>query len=243
MSKALYQFGGLRFWSEDEINLREHFQSLVVQDISKTLLNANKAFRVFRIEGPCLSPRSEISESYDEDDVFMTNHVVGGDNLFLRAETTPSSYTFARQVQGKLPICIWQSGKSFRRETNDGASASKMRFNEFYQLEFQCIYKKDTKADYRQSILRNLVPLIQWFTASECRVVMSDRLPEYSLSTIDIEVKFKGKWIEVASCSIRADYSDDEYVCEIAIGLDRVVTIASYYKDIQMFDDSLLLQG
>lgn len=226
MSTALYKFGGLRFWSEDEIELREQFQVRVVSVVTSTLLSINSAWRFFRIEGPCLAPKFSISSSYDDDDVFKTNHIAGGDNLYLRAETTHSSYAFARTCGGKMPICVWQSGKSFRREMNDGASASKLRFNEFHQLEFQCIYRNDTKADYRQPLISAVRKEIERFTMAETRLVDSDRLPAYSKSTIDIEAMHNGRWIEMASCSLRTDYADGMTVCEIAIGLDRVATLA-----------------
>ncbi len=227
MSEALYQFGGLRFWTEDEIELREAFQSRAVSVVKRTLTSLNPAWRFFRTEGPCLSPRNQISAAYGDDDLFATNHEVGGGMLYLRAETTPSSYAFARTVQGKPPICIWQAGKSFRRETNDGASAAKLRFNEFWQLEFQCIYRADSKADYRVALIEALCPEVERFTRNSVRVVASDRVPSYSESTIDIEAMHGDAWREIASCSIRTDYAEDMRVCEIALGLDRVATIAA----------------
>lgn len=226
MSQALYNFGGLRFWSEDEIELREQFQNRAASAVSRTLLGVNPAWRFFRMEGPILAPRNTVSESYSDDDVFITNHVVGGDALRLRAETTHSSYTYARWIGGKLPVCVWQSGKSFRREQNDGASANKLRFNEFWQQEFQCIYRDDTKADYRSALIESVSREIERFTMCETRIVDSDRLPLYSESTLDIECDWQGKWKEVASCSIRNDYSSDTKVAEVAIGLCRVATMA-----------------
>lgn len=227
MSKALYSLGGLRFWDESEIELREMFQSRAVSVVKRSLISLNKAWTITRMEGPCLSPRDQISASYGDDDLFCTNHTAGGGQLYLRAETTPSSYAFARKLSAKLPLCVWQSGKSFRRETNDGASASKLRFNEFWQLEFQCIYAEDTKADYRAEVIAALCPELLRFTGRLPRTVPSDRLPSYSESTIDIELSLgEGKWREVASCSIRNDYLPGTKVCEIAIGLDRVVSLA-----------------
>lgn len=226
MSEALYKFGGLRFWSEDEIELREAFQARAVSIVKRTLTSLNPAWRYFRTEGPCLSPRDRISAAYADNDVFATNHMAGGSPLYLRAETTPSSYAFARTVQGKLPICVWQSGKSFRRETNDGASAAKLRFNEFWQLEFQCIYPTGTMADYREALINALCPEVSRFTRQDTRIIESDRLPSYSESTLDIEARHGDAWREMASCSIRTDYSDDTRVCEIAFGLDRIATLA-----------------
>ena len=227
VSEALYGLGGLRFWAEDEIELRDLFQVRAHGIVQRTLVELNPAWRFARVEGPCLSPRARISPAYNDDDVFVTNHVAAGDALCLRAETTPTSYVMARRIGGKLPLCVWQAGKSFRRETNDGASASKLRFNEFWQLEFQCIYRADTKADYRAALIPAVAAEIERFTRRKTRIVESDRLPAYSESTLDIEaVQKPGKWREMASCSIRTDYAPDARVCEIAIGLDRVVSVA-----------------
>lgn len=225
MSNAYYGLGGLRFWNEREIELRELFQSSVVGQVRRELLRTNPAWRFARVEGPCLNPRKKISYSYSDDDLFATNHKAGGGNLYLRAETTATSYACARNLGGKLPLCVWQSGKSFRRETNDGASAAKLRFNEFHQLGFQCIYAEGTRAEYRSALIPLVKAEIERFTGKEARVVESDRIPAYSQSTLDIEVLRNGKWFEMASCSIRTDYAPKTMVCEIAIGLDRIVEV------------------
>lgn len=227
MSQALFKLGGLRFWSEAEIDLRDAFQKQVVSRLKETLLGVNIAWRFARCEGPILHPSSQISSSYSQEDIFVTNHVAAGEHLCLRAETTPSSYAYAKYLGGKMPLCVWQSGISSRRETNDGASAAKLRFNNFYQLEFQCIYRADSKADYRSALITVVAKEISRFTGVEIRLVDSDRLPSYSESTIDIEALHKGTWREMASCSIRTDYSADMRVCEIAIGLCRVATLAA----------------
>jgi glycyl-tRNA synthetase len=229
MSQALYELGGLRFWDEEEIRLRDR----VVDDVSfimkNTLGSHNPSWSFFRVEGPCLSPRDQISSSYDEDDIFVTNHTAAGSKLCLRAETTPTSYAYARWLEktgdkrAKAPFCVWQVGKSFRRETNDGASAKKLRFNEFYQLEFQCIYSDTTKADYRALAMKQVSSYLAHLTGNLSRTVESDRLPSYSQSTLDIELEFNGRWTEAASCSIRTDYGEGMLVFEMAIGLDRVV--------------------
>lgn len=59
----------------------------------------------------------------------------------------------------------------------------------------------------------------------EIRFVESDRLPSYSESTLDIETNYRDDWKEIASCSIRTDFSEDTRVCEIAIGLDRLIEL------------------
>lgn len=227
MSEALFQLAGLRFWHEHELDLRDAFQQQAVSVVKRSLLATNPAWRFARCEGPILHPRSQISAAYDDSDIFVTNDVRGGQPLCLRAETTPSSYAYARWLGGKLPLCVWQAGISSRREKNDGASAAKMRFNSFWQLEFQCIYSADTKADYRAAVMPAVSREIRRFAVTDVRVVDSDRLPSYSESTKDIEAwdRDRERWVEVASCSIRTDYSDTTRVCEIAIGLDRLATL------------------
>lgn len=236
MSEAIYTLGGLRFWSESEIQLREQFTARMALVVRETLTRINPAWSMFRVEGPCLSPRDRISNAYSDDDIFVTNHVAGGAPLCLRAETTPTSYAWARWLmqrdkRARLPLCVWQAGKSFRRETNDGASASKLRFNEFWQLEFQCIYRADTKADYRVPVMVAASHEVTRATGQATREVASDRLPAYSESTLDIECQTIGGWREVASCSIRTDFSDDTRVFELAIGIDRVVELTTRQKD------------
>jgi len=105
--------------------------------------------------------------------------------------------------------------------------AEKLRFNEFYQLEFQCIYSATTQADYQTPLMAAAEKLIARETGRKTRIIPSDRLPAYSLTTLDIEVALDdgATWREIASCSIRTDYSETERVLELAIGLDRVVEV------------------
>jgi glycyl-tRNA synthetase len=234
VSESLYEFSGLRFWNENEIELREAFASRAISVVKSCLLKLNPAWQFYQVEGPILTPSYFIAEHYGDDDVFVTNHKIGDNFLRLRPETTASSYVYAKNLKKKLPLCVYQKGKSFRRELNDGATATKLRFNEFWQLEFQCIYSSSTKADYRAELIKVISSEISRFTMLESRVVASDRLPSYSESTEDIEVNCHGVigeiqsgWREIASCSIRNDFSEDAKVCEIAIGLDRVATLAA----------------
>lgn len=158
MSHALYEIESLRFYDESEIELRDMIITRISNTVKRTLLGVNSAWKFFRVEGPILTPRNFVSSSYDEDDIFMTQIEKASSRLVLRPETTASSYAYARKMcaGNKLPLCIWQSGKSFRVEKSDGATAAKLRFNEFYQLEFQCIYSVGTKADYRDYLIRGI---------------------------------------------------------------------------------------
>lgn len=227
MSTAnFHDISQLRFWDEAEITHRERAQAALVELVRTNLSRTNPAWTFRRMEGPMLTPRDFLSDEYTDEDIWTTPNHVAERQVVLRAETTASTYAFIRenfsQKKLRLPACFWQVGKSFRREKT--ATASKLRFFEFTQLEFQCLYSIDTKADYRARLIDDLADQISWLTRSPARIVESDRLPAYSESTLDIEVKFKGKeWREMASVSIRTDFAPEVKNLEIAIGLDRVV--------------------
>ncbi|MEM9329752.1 MAG: aminoacyl--tRNA ligase-related protein [Pseudomonadota bacterium] len=236
MSNAYYGLGSLRFWNEREILLREEFTRRIALLVTSRLKAINAGWSSVRCEGPILTPRQFVSEAYDESDVFYCKAQLGEDEAVLRPETTASSYLVAtdlmRSGQAKAPLIVWQLGKSFRRETNDGASPSKLRFNEFYQLEFQCIYRADSKADYREAVL---VPLAEEMAhccgGIDYRIIPSDRLPSYSERTDDIELTWKKSFKEVCSVSTRTDFtvrnSPVEYrVLEVAVGMDRLICMA-----------------
>lgn len=234
MSKAFYETGGLRFWDEKEITHREAAIAALSLAVRDSLTAINRGWTFHRYDAPILTAKHRLSGEYTGDEVFILEAQLADSTFVLRPETTPSSYEVARRLltQGKPPLCVWQAGKSFRREKSDGASPSKLRFNEFYQLEFQCIYSLGSKADYKAhvmpALLEAIVPLV---SGKQSRVVDSDRLPSYSKHTSDIEVWFNNDWKEVASVSTRTDFSENEEVLEIAFGLDRLVEIA--------FNDSL----
>lgn len=234
MSEALYGVGGLRFWSEAEIRFREAAIEQILSTARAVLRKVNVNWEFHRCEGPVLCPRSRISPAYDDSDIFVTNHEALGEAVCLAAETTDSSYAYAHHILGsvrgaKLPLCVWQSRKSFRREQNDGASAAKLRFNEFYQLELQCIYRADSAADYVSPLHDAMERRAGLLLGVPVRRVPSDRLPAYSKMTIDIEAEFRGDWKEVASMSLRTDGGvmggHEVLVAEVAFGLDRLVEV------------------
>ena len=147
----------------------------------------------------------------------------------MRAETTASSYAYARHLiqsgERRMPLCVWQAGKSYRREQNDGARAATLRFHEFWQCEFQCIFAANTKADYAAVVVPAVRVEIGKLTGQPTRVVPSDRLPAYSTSTLDVEAMWSGDYKEMASISLRTDYQGAS-VLEVAVGLDRLVLAA-----------------
>jgi len=247
MSYSLLQeTAQLRWWTQEELESRDMTVDILRITIQNTLSSINKSWNFQRVEGPMLVPRHMVAPGYTGDDLWTMNGDIAGGPATMRPETTSSSYMAARQFIGggsekdqqkKMPLCVWQVGKSYRRESSDGANAAKLRFFEFTQAEWQCIYSPTTMADYRAPVLSELLEKISWITDREARIVPSDRLPGYSLQTDDIEVDFNGRWTEVASISTRTDFPGAQ-VLEIAVGIDRMVDVRSK-RAIKVFERKL----
>ncbi len=237
MSKALYDTAGLRFWDANALLLRNQIKDALVAEMSNTLIGMNQSWIFTQVETPLIMPRDRMNDNYTNDDVFALDATIADKSVALRAETTDGTYLMAqsilRETNLKPPLCVWQMGPSFRRELSDGATAAKLRFNQFTQLEFQCIYSESTKADYANECRNNLKTLVEKISGLQTRLVESDRLPSYSEETIDIEVLFNDRWTEVASTSKRTDFvapAGFNYgmkVFEVAFGMDRMVAVSS----------------
>lgn len=239
MSYPLYNdLAGLRFWRQSELRLRRRIAEAIVETVQNTALTLNRAWAFEEVETPTMMPVSRMSAQYTADDVFLLRDPPGGTAPFaMRAETTDGSYAMAVQIlkstNVKPPLCIWQMGISHRRELNDGATAAKLRFNAFTQLELQMIHYADTAMDIGQPVRDALVPLVARLTGLETRLVPSDRLPSYATETIDIEcLTPQGEWREVASTSRRTDFPTPAgykpiAVFEVAFGADRMVALAN----------------
>jgi glycyl-tRNA synthetase len=217
--KNLYNRNGLVFWDDEQIKLRRMFEDYFVLNLTRTLKEQNRAFEVVQTEAPLLTPNESINPNYTDEDIYRVS-----DGLTLRPETTMGSYvaavdllsTFnARKV--KLPLVVWQHGKSFRREQDQ--PSKHMRLKEFYQLEFQILYSRDTANDYSKAV----VPAVRDMIASllgPCLVAPSDRIPSYAEWTQDV-ICAKSE-MEVCSISRRHDF-EQAAVLEVAIGTDRCV--------------------
>jgi len=241
--EAIYRSNGLMFWNHEEIKLREFFINHFAERIEFVLWRENPAWKMVRIEAPLLTPSNLLNPNYTQDDVFWQNNQgmdEGTYSLSLRPETTPGSYIYAQhllhtQSGHKPPLCVWQAGKSFRRERDQ--VQKNMRLKEFWQQEFQCIYIADTMNDYYKAVLepmRSILSMALGYPLEKSRVVESDRLPSYSQITMDVEIDNGDKWMEICSISRRTDFPEklvfqgkngniekDALVLEIAIGLDR----------------------
>lgn len=233
-----YNVNGLMFWTEEELRLREAFRNYFVSQMALALRAMNPAWYVLGIEAPIITPAAYINANYTGADMFQIDGP-----YFLRPETTPGTYRFIREMFDdsasgmKPPVCVWQMGKSFRREQDQ--PSKHMRLKEFYQLEFQCVFTDDTKNDYHAGLLQPVEKMIANMTGLGTRVVESDRLPNYSLKTMDVEAFIldtndptDARTMEVASISLRTDFpgtvrfktSEKKLlVAEVAIGMDRCV--------------------
>ncbi|MES2340455.1 MAG: aminoacyl--tRNA ligase-related protein [Pseudomonadota bacterium] len=238
---SLYQSNGLVHWTDREIRLREMMQAHFAAEVAAFLTGANPAWDIRRVEAPQLTPRELVSAAYGPEDIFLVDRLSTKDvQLVLRPETTPSTYAYMQHLLNshggvRLPLCVWQAGKSFRREQDQ--VSKHMRLKEFWQMEFQCAYTADTANDYHAASLEPVRRMIEAMVRLPTRVVPSDRLPAYSEVTMDVEVDNGDKWMEVSSISRRTDFPQAARfagkggearevavrVLEIAIGLDRCV--------------------
>lgn len=227
MSTTFSNIPQLRCWDQHEINHRRLAISKITESVSMSLSDINRAWTFREIDAPTLIPRDIMSEEYTDEDVWSLKASHDEREMVMRAETTASTYEFVRTMFPdkalRPPACFWQAARSYRREKQ--ARASRLRYFDFYQLEMQCLYSRDTKADYRAKVLPHLEKTLSWLTNANSRVVESDRLPAYSESTLDIEVMHNDSWREVASISLRKDFAPHILNLEVAVGLDRVVDI------------------
>jgi len=232
--KNLYKINSLPFWEEKDIRIRKQIEENIKEDVKNILLNQNKMWKFHQIEAPCLIPTHLVNSNYTNLDIWMQEDA----ELVLKPETTPSSYVYAKHLLNSNvvmpPFVVWQTSKSFRREQDN--VEKNMRLKEFYQTEFQCFYAADTMNDYQENVLEDLKTMFEQILALPCRIVESDRLPSYSVRTMDVEVWNNDQWMEICSISKRTDFDEiaritvkkkviekELLVLEIAIGLDRLV--------------------
>lgn len=229
----IYNFNSLPFYTEQEILLKEYIINFIHLNVKDILKKQNSAWDFHRIESPCLIPRDLVNENYTNEDLWVQESL-NHSEVVLKPETTPATYAFMLEYfkhnNALPPVCFWQVSKSFRREQDQ--ATKHCRFKEFYQQEFQCLYTKDTKNNYQENIINDLAEMFLNLLALPVRVVLSDRLPDYSLKTIDIEVYNADKWMEICSVSLRKDFPINPliknkptecYVLEIATGVDRLI--------------------
>lgn len=215
-----YPNNGLVFWTEEEIAFRERVVAHIFESLRLCLLKENPAFQFRRVEAPILTPRELINPGYSNNDLFSTPD----ETLVLRPETTMGSFVAATAIldnyarpKTKMPLVVWQHGKSFRREQDQ--PLTHMRLKEFYQLEFQILFAANTANDYATAVIPAITSTLSQLIGP-CRCEASDRLPDYSEQTTDI-IHTPTK-MEVCSISKRKDFPAGKCL-EVAIGTDRLI--------------------
>jgi len=229
----------LVIWEEKDIRLKRFFEDTIKEEVKNILLEMNPQWKFFQIESPSLIPMELINPEYSNDDIWAQESKSETETkLALKPETTASSYIYAEHLLDSHivmpPFVVWQSSKSFRREQDQ--PLKHMRLKEFQQQEFQCIYAADTLNDYQERSLEPIRKMFQDIISLPTRIVESDRLPSYSLRTMDIEVFNEDKWMEICSISKRSDFKKkaiisyknkviekDLLVLEIATSPDRIL--------------------
>jgi glycyl-tRNA synthetase len=236
--KTLYNVNGLVIWEEKDIRLKRWIEETIKEEIKLILSNLNSQWKFYQIEAPSLIPLELINSNYTPEDVWVQETKETESKLVLKPETTPSSYAYAEYLLDNNlilpPFVVWQTSKSFRREQDQ--TIKHMRLKEFYQTEFQCIYSAETLNDYQEKVLDPIRKMFEDIISMPCRIVESDRLPDYSLRTMDIEVWNEDKWMEICSISKRTDFTKkaifniknkvvekELLVLEIATSSDRIV--------------------
>lgn len=221
----LYNKNALVFWSEEEINTRNYFVNYIKQELNNHLKKINPAFEMFQCEATTLTPRELINPNYTDEDLWVT-----ADDLVMRPETTMGSYEYAKYLLNphndrkvKTPLVVWQHGKSYRQEQDK--VTKNMRLKEFYQLEFQIIYQTPSDNDhYYDRTVPFVKDLLQRLLWKETYTIPSDRLPDYSNITTDVQMSWND--MEICSISQRKDFIfwDKTYlVTEVAIWTDRLL--------------------
>jgi glycyl-tRNA synthetase len=211
---------GLVVYDEYDIELREHVINSFTIKIKQILTEINPAIKMVRVETPITTPK-EYLQSHIETN-FELNKT---DEHYLRPETTRGTfeclklmYPNSGQLRKKLPVCIWQAGKSFRNEQN--RPFGELRFKEFYQLEYQLVYPENTKVDYLNIFVSQFVIYLEKvFNYRGVFAESQEKLPHYSKRTTDIYLDNH----EIIGISDRIDF--DYPVMEIACGLDRVTNL------------------
>ena len=231
----LYNKNGLLFWSEEEINTRNYFASYIKQELNLFLKTINKAFEFIQCEATILTNDELLNKNYTDEDVWRV-----ADWMTLRPETTMGSYEYAKYLMNShndrkvnTPLVVWQHWKSFRQEQD--LVSKNMRLKEFYQLEFQIIYQKPTDNDhYYEKIIPFINSLLWKLLGKKTYIIESDRLPDYSNKTMDIQMQWND--MEICSISQRKDfiYGDKEYiVTEVAIWTDRLLYNFNTWETLQ----------
>lgn len=216
---------GLIYHTEQDIRIREFLISEISAHLRDAFKKLNRAIDFVRVETPCIVPK-ELLASHQKADFALWK--LEDSEFCLRPESTIGTYLMfpvlfpqKKQLERNLPLCLWQSGLSFRVEQDK--AFTNLRFKQFYQLEFQLAYREGTQADYHACAVHAMSFFLRqrfeaeglgfWYEELE-----TDR-PFYSKQTTDLYLD----QYEVIAVSSRTDF--DYPVVEVSCGLDRLTVL------------------
>ena len=114
--EPLYDTNGLVLWDEAEIAAREHLTAHLAREIRKPPPLDHSGVAVLPSGSPTLTPRGLINPNYGDADLWTQPDT----DLVLRPERRWAAALYARKLLadkgGLMPFCIWQAGKSYRKE-------------------------------------------------------------------------------------------------------------------------------
>ena len=218
--RKVYDTPSLPFYNELDLILKDYIEAVVGLGVKTTLLGFDKSWAMHQIQSPLLIPKSETNLDYEDYKLFSL------DDYHLRPETTEATYAYARlmakQETFSLPVCYWQHSRSARP---DEPSMDNIYMKEFYQLEYQCLFRAQD-IDYTARMAEQVLNTIEFLSKSEVRMVKVEEAPTYANVVYDIEIEYRGRWIEVASVLERTDTGiQDTWNLEVGIGTDRLIQI------------------
>jgi len=223
---------GLICYTESDINAREYLIRIISSRLQDSMKNINRKIEFMRVETPSLVPCSIVSAHQEANfSTWQVNNSNSKDIFALRPESTAGTFMMFEHLfpqenilVKRLPLCLWQSGLSFRVEQDK--SFSNLRFKQFYQIEFQLAYSEGTKADYHTHAVESIMNILEFLFPlykkekslySVDLVEFPEEMPFYSEKTTDIYLAD----VEVVAVSTRTDFRYP--VIEISCGLDRLL--------------------
>ena len=194
------------FWDGDEIAAREHLTAHFAREVEAMLrgsigtwLPASKPRRCRPAN--LMNPNCGDADLWTQPDTDLVLRPAHDGQLRLRTQ--------APRRQGVLLMASLRAGRPERAIARNRIRAvANMRLKEFWQQEFQCLFSETTKADYQTLIMEPLAVILGNARRTTARIVESDRLPDYSLKTMDVEADTGERWMEVCSVSVRKDYAE-----------------------------------
>jgi glycyl-tRNA synthetase (class II) len=228
---------GFVLYNETDLKARSTIVEIFGHNLHRELTQLNRAVRFTQIETPMLTHREALKgheeTGFDLVKASFAKH--GLSEMYLRPETTFGTYAAFRALwpmeperKKQMPICLWQYGKSFRDEQS--RPMAELRFKEFYQLEYQLFFSRDTKADYFKACTFATAQAVHSVTGKETQQmdVLGADLAHYSARTTDMYVLAGETAIEVAAISERRDFEGAQVV-EVSVGLDRLTALQNIF--------------